>query len=120
MEKRGNSLHRLFWWSEDYCPQNSAASIHNRETPHTGSKCLGCKADTPALILISVEGTPFASLEECSAPRRAANAGSATLQGGSARNAIPREASAVVVVDYAREKELKGLISQFEAKRAWI
>jgi len=40
----------------------------------------------------------------------------ADLKGGSARNVIPREASAVVLLDSAREKELKSIISQFEAE----
>jgi dipeptidase D len=35
----------------------------------------------------------------------------ADLKGGSARNAIPREASAVVVLDGARENELKSLLA---------
>ena len=33
----------------------------------------------------------------------------AEINGGSAQNAIPREASAVVVLDAAREKELRSL-----------
>jgi dipeptidase D len=37
------------------------------------------------------------------------------LNGGSAQNAIPREASAVVVVDAAREKDLKALVAKSEA-----
>jgi dipeptidase D len=37
------------------------------------------------------------------------------LKGGSARNAIPREASAVVVVDSAREQELKSLVASLQA-----
>ncbi len=40
----------------------------------------------------------------------------ADLKGGSARNVIPREASAVVVVDSAKEGELKQIIAQFEAE----
>jgi dipeptidase D len=39
----------------------------------------------------------------------------ADLKGGSAHNAIPREASAVVVVDSAREAELKKLVATLEA-----
>ena len=38
----------------------------------------------------------------------------ADLKGGSARNVIPREATAVVVVDSAKEAELKKLVAQFE------
>ncbi len=40
----------------------------------------------------------------------------ADLKGGSARNVIPREASAVVVMDSAREAELKQLVTLFEAE----
>src|SRR5208337_2220761 len=39
----------------------------------------------------------------------------AEVNGGSAQNAIPREASAVVVLDAAREKELKALVSMAES-----
>jgi len=39
----------------------------------------------------------------------------AEVNGGSAQNAIPREASAVVVLDAAREKELKALVSTAES-----
>jgi dipeptidase D len=39
----------------------------------------------------------------------------ADLKGGSAHNAIPREAYAVVVVDAAREAELKSLVGKIEA-----
>lgn len=38
----------------------------------------------------------------------------ADVQGGSARNAIPREASAVVVTDAAREKQLQSLIKEMQ------
>ncbi|MDR3748163.1 MAG: aminoacyl-histidine dipeptidase [Acidobacteriota bacterium] len=38
------------------------------------------------------------------------------INGGSAQNAIPREASAVVVMDAAKEKELKSLIAKIEAE----
>ncbi len=38
----------------------------------------------------------------------------ADLKGGSARNVIPRECSAVVVLDSAKDKELKALMSGFE------
>ncbi len=38
----------------------------------------------------------------------------AELKGGSARNVIPREATAVVVIDGVREAELKKLVSEFE------
>ena len=40
----------------------------------------------------------------------------ADLKGGSARNAIPREASAVIVLDAAREKELRALLADFQAQ----
>jgi dipeptidase D len=40
----------------------------------------------------------------------------ADLKGGSARNAIPREASAVIVLDSAREKELRALLADFQAQ----
>ncbi len=40
----------------------------------------------------------------------------ADLKGGSARNVIPREATAVVVGDAAKEKELKDLVAQFAAE----
>ena len=40
----------------------------------------------------------------------------ADLKGGSARNVIPREASAVVLLDSAKEKELKQIVAQFEAE----
>jgi len=40
----------------------------------------------------------------------------ASLTGGSAQNAIPREASAVIVLDAGRERELKSLISQLETE----
>jgi dipeptidase D len=40
----------------------------------------------------------------------------ADLKGGSARNAIPREAWAVVVLGAAREKELRALIAKLEAE----
>ena len=40
----------------------------------------------------------------------------ADLKGGSARNVIPREASAVVVMDSAKENELQELVKQFEAE----
>lgn len=39
----------------------------------------------------------------------------ARLNGGSAHNAIPREAVAVIVLDASREKELKSLIASVEA-----
>ena len=39
----------------------------------------------------------------------------ANLTGGSAQNAIPREASAIVVLDGAREQELRSVVSQAEA-----
>jgi len=38
------------------------------------------------------------------------------INGGSAQNAIPREASAVVLLDAAKEKELKSLIAKSEAE----
>jgi dipeptidase D len=40
----------------------------------------------------------------------------ADLKGGSARNAIPREASAVIVLDAAREKELRALLADFQGQ----
>jgi dipeptidase D len=40
----------------------------------------------------------------------------AEINGGSAQNAIPREASAVVVLDAAREKELRSLAATAEAE----
>ncbi len=40
----------------------------------------------------------------------------ANLTGGSAQNAIAREASAVVVLDSARERELRSLLSDLEAE----
>ena len=40
----------------------------------------------------------------------------ADLKGGSARNAIPREASAVVVMDAGREKELRTLVAELQAE----
>ena len=40
----------------------------------------------------------------------------ADLKGGSARNAIPREASAVVVMDAGREKELHTLLAELQAE----
>ena len=40
----------------------------------------------------------------------------ADLKGGSAHNAIPREAYAVVVVDPAREEELKRIVSMIESE----
>ena len=40
----------------------------------------------------------------------------AEINGGSAQNAIPREASAVVVLDESREKELKALVAKAEAE----
>ncbi len=40
----------------------------------------------------------------------------ADLKGGSARNAIPREASAVVVMDAGREKELRTLLAELQAE----
>jgi dipeptidase D len=40
----------------------------------------------------------------------------ATLKGGSAHNAIPREAWAVVLVEAARENELQALVSTMEAE----
>ena len=40
----------------------------------------------------------------------------ADLKGGSAQNAIPREASAIVVLDASREKELKSLVATAEAE----
>ena len=39
----------------------------------------------------------------------------ASITGGSAQNAIPREAAAVVVIDAAQEKELRSLLSEAEA-----
>jgi dipeptidase D len=40
----------------------------------------------------------------------------AKLAGGSAQNAIPREASAIIVLDGAREPELKSLLARLEAE----
>ncbi len=40
----------------------------------------------------------------------------AALKGGSARNAIPREASAVVLLESVREQELKSLVANIEAE----
>lgn len=40
----------------------------------------------------------------------------ANLTGGSAQNAIPREASAIVVLDSAREQELKSLIAKLDGE----
>lgn len=40
----------------------------------------------------------------------------ADLKGGSARNAIPREASAIVALDAAREKDLRSLVSTVESE----
>src|SRR5208283_1302617 len=40
----------------------------------------------------------------------------AEINGGSAQNAIPREASAVVVLDESRETELKALVAKAEAE----
>jgi dipeptidase D len=40
----------------------------------------------------------------------------ADLKGGSARNAIPREASAVVVLDAGREKELRTLLAELQTE----
>jgi dipeptidase D len=40
----------------------------------------------------------------------------ADLKGGSARNAIPREASAVVVMDAGREKELRSLVAELQVE----
>ncbi|MGZ4831564.1 MAG: aminoacyl-histidine dipeptidase [Terriglobales bacterium] len=40
----------------------------------------------------------------------------ADLKGGSARNAIPREASATVVTDAAREKDLRALVAEMQAE----
>ena len=40
----------------------------------------------------------------------------ADFKGGSARNAIPREASAVIVLDAAREKELRALLADFQGQ----
>jgi dipeptidase D len=40
----------------------------------------------------------------------------ADLKGGSARNAIPREASATVVTDAAREKDLQALVAEMQAE----
>jgi len=40
----------------------------------------------------------------------------ASLTGGSAQNAIPREASAVVVLDAAREQDLRSLITKLHAE----
>ena len=44
-------------------------------------------------------------------------AGIASITGGSAQNAIPREAAAVVVIDSAQEKELRSLLA--EAEQHW-
>jgi len=41
-------------------------------------------------------------------------AGIASVTGGSAQNAIPREAAAIVVIDGAEEKELRSLLSEAE------
>ncbi len=40
----------------------------------------------------------------------------AAINGGSAQNAIPREAAAIIVLDAAREKELRSLLSVCEAE----
>jgi dipeptidase D len=40
----------------------------------------------------------------------------ASINGGSAQNAIPREASATVLLDSGREQELKSLVAQSEAE----
>jgi dipeptidase D len=40
----------------------------------------------------------------------------ATIKGGSAHNAIPREAFAVVVLDHAKEKDLKSAVAKTEAE----
>jgi dipeptidase D len=40
----------------------------------------------------------------------------ADLKGGSARNAIPREASAIVVMDAGREKELRTLLAELQTE----
>jgi dipeptidase D len=40
----------------------------------------------------------------------------AAINGGSAQNAIPRESSAIVVLDASRETELRGLLSGVEAE----
>ena len=40
----------------------------------------------------------------------------ASLNGGSAQNAIPREASAVIVLEAAREDELRGLVARLESE----
>jgi dipeptidase D len=40
----------------------------------------------------------------------------ADIKGGSAQNAIPREASSIVVLDASREKELKSLVATAEAE----
>jgi dipeptidase D len=42
-------------------------------------------------------------------------AGIASITGGSAQNAIPREAAAIVVLDGAQERELRSLLSEAEA-----
>ena len=42
----------------------------------------------------------------------------ADMKGGSAQNAIPREAYAVVVIDAAHEAELKKLVANIEAEYA--
>ena len=43
-------------------------------------------------------------------------AGTASITGGSAQNAIPREAAAVVVIHAAQEKELRSLLSEAEVQ----
>src|SRR5271166_952209 len=43
-------------------------------------------------------------------------AGVASVNGGSAQNAIPREAAAIVVLDAGREKELRSLLDACEAE----
>jgi dipeptidase D len=40
----------------------------------------------------------------------------ADLKGGSARNAIPREASAVIMMDAGREKDLRALLAELQAE----
>src|SRR5271166_6248638 len=40
----------------------------------------------------------------------------ATITGGSAQNAVPREASAVIVLDAAREKDLRALVKKLESE----
>src|SRR6516225_10152882 len=44
------------------------------------------------------------------------NAGIASISGGSAQNAIPREASAIVLLSAAKEQELKSLVALREAE----